>query len=103
MTENQSTNMTRLLIGLMALLLVLVGFAMASSTEAVREATKAQTELSVHAARQNGSFESIQSQLGTLRTYHSTHRGELKDMREEMQGHRKLLDELLKASHELPK
>ena len=95
MTENQSTNMTRLLIGLMALLLVLVGFAMASSTEAVREATKAQTELSVHSARQNGSFESIQSQLGTLRTYHSTLRGEMKEQR-------KLLDELLKASHELP-
>ena len=96
MTENQSTTMTRLMIGLMTLMMVLVGFAMAGSREATREATKAQTELSVHAARQNGSFESIQSQLGTLRTYHSTLRAEMKEQR-------KLLDELLKASHDLPK
>lgn len=58
----------------------------------------AQNELDQHKARQNGSFESIQvqfesiqSQLGTLRVYHSTLRGEIKDQRV-------VLDELLLRS-----
>ncbi len=66
------------------------------SADATRDASKAQAELAVHSARQNGSFESIQSQLSTLRTYHSTLRSEMKEQR-------KLLDELLKTSHAIPR
>jgi len=92
----------RVIIAMVGLLIVMVGFSIAgsnraheASAEARREATKAQAGLSVHSARQNGSFESIQSQLSTLRTYHSTLRGEMKEQRQ-------LLDELLKSSYGKP-
>lgn len=63
-----------------------------AALEASRLADKVAADLSVHEARQNGALESIKSQLGTLRTYHSTLRGEMKEQR-------LLLDELLRKSH----
>lgn len=86
------------LIGLMVLLCAIMTLSLVAGTTAnaraqtaVDEAQQAQTDLSVHTARQNGSFESINSQLSTLRTYHSTLRSEMKEQR-------KLLDELLRKS-----
>ncbi len=88
-----------LVLGPMALFLTMVGLsiggALAASDaalEASRLADKVAADLSVHEARQNGALESIKSQLGTLRTYHSTLRGEMKEQR-------LLLDELLRKSH----
>lgn len=100
MTESKQGNYaTRCTIGvmiaLMAVFMSMVVMSMGASSRATEAATRAQTELSVHAAKQNGSFESIQSQLSTLRTYHSTLRGELREQR-------KLLDELLRKSYEGP-
>ncbi len=87
-----------ILMGLMSVLIVLVGISIATgqaaaarAQDAMDEAHQAQNDLKVHAAKQNGSFESITSQLSTLRTYHSTLRGEMKEQR-------KLLDELLRKS-----
>lgn len=87
------------MLAMMTLLVVIVGWAIAAGNNAAlagaratKHATDAATALSVHEARQNGTLESINSQLSTLRTYHSTLRGELKEQR-------KLLDDLLKQSH----
>lgn len=87
------------MLGLVSLLLVVVGWAIVAGNnaalagaKATRHATDVATKLSVHEARQNGTLENISSQLSTLRTYHSTLRGELK-------AQRKLLDDLLKQSH----
>lgn len=80
-------------------LLVVIGLSLATiGGMAWSAGYDAQNELDQHAARQNGSletiqtqFESIESQLGSLRTYHSTLRGEIKDQRV-------VLDELLLRS-----
>lgn len=86
-------------LGPMALFLTMVGLSIGAALsasdaalEASRLADKVAADLSVHEARQNGALESIKSQLGTLRTYHSTLRGEMKEQR-------LLLDELLRKSH----
>lgn len=86
-------------LGPMALFLTLVAYSNGLANGANKEALKASrladkvaADLSVHEARQNGALESIKSQLGTLRTYHSTLRGEMKEQR-------LLLDELLRKSH----
>ena len=83
----------------MALLLSFVAYANgvatsanATAQNACHQVDKMAAELSIHEARQNGSLEAIQSQLSTLRTYHSTLRGEMKEQR-------KLLDELLRHSY----
>ena len=101
MTKPAITPMN-ILMGLMTLLIVLVGISIATgqaastrAQEAMCEAHQAQTDLKVHAAKQNGSFEAITSQLSTLRTYHSTIRGEMKEQR-------LLLDELLRKSGPSP-
>lgn len=90
---------TKILIGLMGVFLAMAVYAgglaaIASGVahDAVRRADQVANDLSIHEARQNGSLERIDSQLGTLRGYHSTHRGEHKE-------DRKIMDELLRHSY----
>ena len=86
------------LFAMMTLLMGLMLYAIVSSNEAAAEAVEASTDavgvqasLKIHEAKQNGSFESIESQLGTLRTYHSTLRGDMKELRDELKEQRDLL------------
>lgn len=92
----------RFMMGMMTLLLVLVAWAVNSGTQAVSAGVEAKAKavevenlLAVHEASQNGSFEKIESQLNTLRTYHSTMRGDFKEQRLDFKDMRKILDELL--------
>ena len=96
---NRKWALPAILIGLMSVFLGLVSMAnvvsnaaATSANEASGQSAQVAADLTVHEARQNGSFESIDSQLSTLRTYHSTLRGELKEQR-------KLMDELLRRSY----
>ena len=78
----------------MAMMAIQIGLcweAISSGANAAEASTKVENSLLVHEAKQTGTFESIQSQLATLRVYHSTLRGEMKEQR-------KLLDELLRHS-----
>jgi hypothetical protein len=79
-------------LGLVSMANVTSNAAATTANEASDQAAAVAADLSIHEARQNGSFESIESQLSTLRTYHSTLRGEIKEQR-------KLLDELLRQSY----
>lgn len=99
-----------ILISLMTVFLGLVSMANVTSNaaattanEASDQAAQVAADLSIHDARQNGSLEQIQGQLGTLRGYHSTHRGDIAELREDIDvkfaEHRKLLDELLRHSY----
>lgn len=53
--------------------------ALIKAREALDAVLKVKTDLDVHSARQNGSFESINSQLGTIKGYNSTLRGDLRE------------------------
>ena len=74
-----------------------------SANEASDQAAAVAADLSIHSARQNGEYGSINSQLSTLRTYHSTLRGEMKDQRdergEEIKELREMVNELLRQSY----
>jgi hypothetical protein len=79
-------------IGMMGVFMALIVFTAGMATmagetahEADQKAQKVANDLSVHAARQNGSFESIKSQLSTIKV--------------EMQGQRQVLNELLRHSY----
>lgn len=98
--QESTDKSTRWVIGsifaILMLLIILVGIAITGSSDATEKSSDVASQLSIHEARQNGTLESINSQLSTLRTYHSTLRGEMKEQR-------KLLDDLLRRSHVIHK
>ena len=93
---------TNILISMTGLCIVMVGISIDSGWAATERAQTAidtangvKSELDVHVADQESQFESIVSQLGTLRTYNSTLRGDIRDsetkLREDMKGLRELV------------
>lgn len=105
-----------ILYGVMSLFLGLVGYAIAAEHTAVdaghsakAAARQVAVDLELHQARQNGTLESIQSQLGTLRTYYSNLRGDVREqtevIRADVKDNREILDELLRhaGSHTIAK
>jgi len=65
---------------------------------ALSEGYEASSALREHQARQNGSLESINSQLNTIRQYHSTQRSDMKDMHEEFTKRQDKLDEIVREA-----
>lgn len=89
---SRDSRLTKILMALMGVFLALVVYAgglaaVASGTayDASRKADKVASDLSVHAARQNGSLESIAASLAQLRT--------------DQLDQRKVVDELLRRSY----
>jgi septal ring factor EnvC (AmiA/AmiB activator) len=105
--------LVNVLIGIMLLLLGVVGISIRASYAATTRAqtaldasTGVMNELKLHVAEQKGQFEGIESQLNTLRTYHSTLRGDIKDSkaerRENMKEVKDLLHGLMTIGHQHP-
>jgi hypothetical protein len=70
-----------------------------AAAEATMEASDVRNALDVHTAAQTVQFESLNSQLGTLRGYHSTLRGDMKDNHADLRNDVKDLRDAIDGLH----
>jgi Tfp pilus assembly protein PilO len=89
-------NLLKVVLTLMGLLIVVVGFSIAASSQASQDARESmqkagevKTAISIHEARQNGSLENINNQLTDVRE-------DMSDVRADVSEMRKTLHEALK-------